>query len=74
MYPILRFYITALQTDGTLINQGYRYSDLCKPFSKFAKRYTQIMNKYRCSIQKHIEDGISLPVLNKFLSRHISCK
>ena len=32
---------------------------------EFAKRHVQIMNKYNCSICKHVED-------DNFLSRHVS--
>jgi hypothetical protein len=57
-----------------LIHQGFRYSDLCKAFRNFAKRHGQILNKYNFSIRKHVQDGICLPAMNSFLSRHVSCR
>ena len=32
-----------------LIHQGFRYSALCIAFRKFAKKYTQVLEKYGCS-------------------------
>ena len=55
-----------------LIHQGFRYSALCIAFRKFAKKYTQVLEKYGCSIRKHIEDGVCLPTMDPFLSRHVS--
>ena len=55
-----------------LIHQGFRYSALCIAFRKFAKKYTQVLEKYGCSIRKHIEDGVCLPATDPFLSRHVS--
>ena len=55
-----------------LIHQGYRYSDLCRSFHKFAKKHLQIMNKYKRSTHKHIEDGICLPIMDRFVSRYVS--
>ena len=57
-----------------LINQGYRYSSLCRAFHKCAKKHLQIITKYNCTTRKHAEDGICLPTANSFLSRHISCR
>ena len=55
-----------------LIHQGFRYSASCIAFRKFAKKYTQVSEKYGCSIRKHIEDGVCLPVMDPFLSRHVT--
>ena len=41
-------------------------------YSKFAKKLTQVLEKYGCSIHKHIEDGVCLPAMDPFLSRHVS--
>ena len=57
-----------------LVRQGFRYSDLCKAFHKFAKRHGHILNKYNFSIRRHVEDGICSPAMNSFLSRHVSCR
>ena len=57
-----------------LINQGYRYSDLCRSFSKFAKKHQRVVDKYNYTIRRHVEDGVCLPAMNRFLSRHVSCR
>ena len=49
-----------------------RYSTLCIAFRKFARKYTQVLEKYGWSIRKHIEDGVCLPAMDPFLSRHVS--
>ena len=68
----LDFTLRHFKLTERLVHQGYRYSDLCMSFYKFAKRHAQIMNKYSCSIRKHVEDGICLPAMDRFLSRHVS--
>ena len=55
-----------------LISQGFRYSDLGRAFRKFAKRHKQVLNKYNTSVCRHVEDGICLPAVNSFLSRHVT--
>ena len=55
-----------------LIHQGFRYSSLCIAFRKFAKKHTQVLGKYGRSVRRHIEDGVCLPAMDKFLSRHVS--
>jgi len=42
-----------------LINQGCRYSSLCRAFHNFAKKHLQIITKYNCTTRKHVEDGLS---------------
>ena len=54
----LDFTLRHFKLTERLIHQGYRYSDLCRSFYKFAKKHAQIMNKYSCSVRKHVEDGI----------------
>ena len=44
-----------------LIHQGFWYSGLCKAFRNFARNHAGIFNKYKCSIHKHISEGICLP-------------
>ena len=56
-----------------LIHQGFRYSDLCRAFRKFAKRHVKILNKYHLSIRKYMDD-ICLPVMDSLISRHVSCR
>ena len=55
-----------------LINQGFRYMDLCRAFRKFAKRHTQVLDKYSTNIRKHVENGICLPASDAYLSRHVT--
>ena len=57
-----------------LIHQGFRYSTFCIVFRKFARKYTQVLEKYGSSIRKHIEDGVCLPAMDPFLSHHVSHK
>ena len=57
-----------------LVHQGFRYSGLCKAFDKFARRRGQILDKYGLGVRRHIDDGICLPVVDTFLSRHVSCR
>ena len=51
----------------------YMYT-LCIAFRKFARKYIQVLEKYGWSICKHIEDGVCLPAMDPFLSRHVSRK
>ena len=55
-----------------LIKQGFRYVELCKAFKKFTKNHHDIFHKYGCSIKKHLQDGVCLPVCDGFLSRLIN--
>ena len=55
-----------------LIKQGFRYAELCKAFKKFTKNHHDIFHKYGCSIKKHLQDGVCLPVCDGFLSRFIN--
>ena len=59
-----------------LVHQGFRYSSLCKAFDKFARRHGQSLDKYGygLGVRRHIDDGICLPVVDSFLSRHVSCR
>lgn len=54
-----------------LVHQGFRYTELCRTFRKFAKRHGHIFSKYKCSLQKHIQDGICVPACDNFLGRYI---
>ena len=57
-----------------LVHQGFKYSSLCKAFDKFARRHGQILDKYGLGVRRYIDDGICLPVVDSFLSRHVSCR
>ena len=41
-----------------LIAQGFWYSRLCVAFKKFSRSNASI---FKCSVRKHIEEGICLP-------------
>ena len=55
-----------------IIKQGFRYAELCKAFKKFTKNHHDIFHKYGCSIKRHLQDGICLPVCDGFLSCFIN--
>ena len=55
-----------------LLHQGFRYSTLCITFRKFARKYTQVLEKYGWSIRKYFEDGVCLQATDPLLSRHVS--
>ena len=44
-----------------LLKQGYRYKNLCRSFSKFYRKYSDLMSKYQCSLKYLIHEGICLP-------------
>ena len=43
-----------------LVHLGFRYSNL----KKIARRHGQILDKYGFGVQRHIDDGICLPVMD----------
>ena len=45
-----------------LLNQGYRYHKLCKPFSKFYYRHSELIVKYNIGLKTLLHQGISEPV------------
>ena len=55
-----------------LIKQGFRYAELCKAFKKFTKIHHYTFHKYGCSIKRHLQDGVCLPVCDGFLSCFIN--
>ena len=42
-----------------LLKQGYRYHKLCKGFSKFYRRHSELVKKYNVSLRKLLQQGIS---------------
>ena len=44
-----------------LLKQGYRYHKLRKAFSKFYRRYSELVEKYNVSLRKLLQQGISEP-------------
>ena len=45
-----------------LIQQGFWYTKLCFTFKKFYRIHAPIFSKFNCSVRRHIEEGICLPV------------
>ena len=45
-----------------LAQQGFWYSGLCTAFKRFTKIHASIFSKFNCSVRKHIEEGICLPI------------
>lgn len=54
-----------------LIQQRFRYSGLCLIFKKFARAHAEVLLKYKCSICKHIEEGVCLPVVLRSPNNHL---
>ena len=44
-----------------LLRQGYRYFKLCKAFSKFYRRHSALVEKFRVSLKTLLQQGISEP-------------
>ena len=40
--------------------------------SEFAKKHVWFVDKYGCSVRRHIADGVCLPAMDPFQSRHVS--
>ena len=57
-----------------LLQQGFKYSKLCKAFKVFSRRHVDLFCKYGASVKQHIiHDGIGLPIYCvRGLSRHIT--
>ena len=45
-----------------LLKQGYRYHKLCKAFSKFYYRQSELIVKYNFCLKTPLQQGISEPV------------
>ena len=46
---------------ANLLKQGYRYHKLCKAFSMFYRRHSDLVEKYNVSLRKLLQQGISEP-------------
>ena len=44
-----------------LLKQGYHYHKLCKAFSKFYRRHSELVEKYNVSLRNLLQQGISEP-------------
>ena len=53
-----------------LMEQGFRYSELCAAFKRLTRHHKDIFSKYKCSVRRHIEEGVCLPLSVDTLSRH----
>ena len=45
----------------TLLKQGYRYHKLCKTFSKFYRRYYDLISKFQIGLKSFLRHGLSEP-------------
>ena len=46
---------------ATLLQQGYRYHQLRKTFSKFYRRHDELISKYKVGLKKLLGEGLSEP-------------
>ena len=46
---------------GKLIHQGYRYHKLRKAFSKFYRRYYELVSKFKVGLKSLLQQGLSEP-------------
>ena len=46
-----------------LLKQGYRYHKICKVFSKFYHRHSELIVKYNIGLKSLLQQGISEPIL-----------
>ena len=44
-----------------LLKQGYRYHKLCKTFSKFYRRYYDLISKFKIGLKSLLRQGLSEP-------------
>ena len=42
-------------------NQGYRYHKLCKAFSKFYRRHSDLVSKFNVGLKSFLQQGLSEP-------------
>ena len=59
-------YVTDFNTDNKLltqklVKQGYRYHKLCKTFSKFYRRYYDLISKFQVGLKSLLRQGLSEP-------------
>ena len=57
-----------------LMEQGFRYSELCAAFKRFTRHHKDIFSKYKCSVRRHIGEGVCLLLSVDTLSRHITTR
>ena len=57
-----------------LIHQGFWYAGLCRAFCKFVRSHADIIAKYKCSVRRHIDEGICLPATDGFLNRNVTTR
>ena len=44
-----------------MFKQGYRYHKLCKTFSKFYRRYHDLISKFQVGLKSLLRQGLSEP-------------
>ena len=44
-----------------LLNQGYRYHKLCKAFSKFYRRHSDLVSKFSVGLKSLLQQGLLEP-------------
>ena len=66
MFCKVSSYITDFNTRNKLLTQkllkqGYRYHKLCKTFSKFFRRYYDLISKFQVGLKSLLRQGLSEP-------------
>ena len=62
-------YVTDFNTQNKLLTQkllkqGYWYHKLCKTFSKFYRRYFELISKFQVGLKSLLHQGLTEPELN----------
>ena len=65
-FAIASSYVADLNTRNKLLTQkllrqGYRYHKLCKTFSKFYRRYYDLISKFQVGLKSFLRQGLSEP-------------
>ena len=54
-------YVADFNTRNKLLKQGYRYHKLRKTFSKFSRRYYDLISKFEVGLKSLLRQGLSEP-------------
>ena len=71
-YSFVQFRDRHYRLTAKLIAQGFWYSRFYVAFKKFSRSLAGIFAKYKCSVHKHIKEGICLPAIDDLLSRSVT--
>ena len=52
---------STFEINGKLLKQSYRYHKLCKTFSKFYRRYYDLISKFQVGLKSLLRQGLSEP-------------